>query len=109
MQERDLLARSDEQQSVGLGGGADDLRQQLRRGDPDRQRQADLLANRGAQPCRDLKRRTGDLLQATNVEEGLVDRQAFDNRRGFVEEREHGAACLDVGLKARCDDDRLRT
>ncbi len=49
-----------------------------------------------------------DAPEAADVEEGLVDRDPLDDRRGLVEDLEDRAAGLDVGLKARPHDDRLR-
>ena len=76
--------------------------------DPDRDRQADLLEHLAPQPHGDLGRRARDSLHPAHVEEGLVDRQPFDQRRGVVEDAEHRLARLGVGRHARRDDDRVR-
>ena len=54
------------------------------------------------------KRRAGDRLQAADVEERLVDRDALDGRGGLLEDRLHRLARLDVGRESRRHDDRLR-
>ena len=48
VEERELSVRRDEQQSVGLRDGARDLREELRPGDADRDRQTDALAHRAS-------------------------------------------------------------
>ena len=108
VQELELAVRRHQQQTVRLGHAACDLRQELRSRDPDRDRQPDALAYGLAEPRRDLERRAGEPAQAADVEERLVDRQAFHERRRVVEHPVHGLARLRVGGHARPHDDRAR-
>ena len=48
VEEVELAVRRDEQQPVGLGDGARDLREELRPGDADRDRETDALAHRAS-------------------------------------------------------------
>ena len=108
MQELEFAVGLDQQQPVGLGDTARDLRQELGAGDADRDRQADPLAHLGSQPAGDVDRFSGDPPQAAHVEEGLVDRQPLDDRRRVVEHLEHRLAGLRVGLEAGRHDDEIR-
>ncbi len=107
VEEGPLAARRHDQQAVRLGDGAGHLGEELGRRHAHRDRQPHLLAHAPAQVRRDLGRRARDPLEPAHVEEGLVDRQALDERRGPLEDPEHGPAGLDVGRPARLDDDRL--
>ncbi len=62
-----------QQQSVGLGLLAGDLRQELGAGDADRDGQPDVDADALPQLRRDLHRRARHPAQPAHVEEGLVD------------------------------------
>ncbi len=108
VQELELLPRRDVAQAVRLGDLGGHLGEELRPRDPDRDRETHLLAHPLTQPHRDLHRRSGDGRQAADVQERLVDRDAFDVRRGVVEDREHGLAGLDVVLEPGRHHDRLR-
>lgn len=66
--------------SVGLAPGARDLRKELRARDTDRDRQPRLGAHPFAQARRDLGGRAGQAAQPAHLEEGLIDRQPFDER-----------------------------
>jgi len=55
-----------------------------------------------------LDRCPRDLGQAAHLEERLVDRQAFDERRGVLEHLEHSFARVDVRGEVRFDDDGPR-
>ena len=94
VQERQLPVGRYQQQPVGLGLLAGDLGQELGAGDADGDRQADAVADLGAQPRGDLDRRARHPAQPDDVEEGLVDRQRFDHGRGVVEHLEHRVAGL---------------
>ena len=59
-----------------------------------------------AQRGGDVHRRAGDAPQPADVEEGLVDRDALDERGRVLEHGEHGLARLGVGLEAGRHDDR---
>ncbi len=61
-----------------------------------------------SQPHRDLDRRARTPPQPADVEERLVDRDALDERRGVLEDREHRLARLDVRVEPRRHHDRLR-
>ena len=52
--------------------------------------------------------RAGDPPQPADVEERLVDREPFDQRRGVVEHLEHRLARLGVGRHPRLHHDRVR-
>ena len=87
----------DHEQPVGLGHAAGHLGQVLGGGHAHRDRQADPLADLTPQAHRDLRRRPRDPLHPADVEEGLVDREPLDQRRGPLEDVEHRPAGLDVG------------
>ena len=108
VQELQLGVGRDDQQAVGLGDAARHLGEELGPGDPDRDRKADLLQELPAQSHRDLGRRARDPPQPTDVQEGLVDREPFDERRRVVEHLEHRLACPAIGIHPRTNDDRLR-
>ena len=94
MQERQLPVRWHQQQPVGFRLLAGHLGQELGARDADGDRQADAVADLCPQPGGDLDRRARHPAQAGHVEEGLVHRQRFDDRRGVVEHLEHGVAGL---------------
>ena len=108
VEERQLPVRRHHEQAVGLGDGARHLGEELGARNPDRDRQADLLEHLAPQPHGDLGRGARDSLHSAYVEEGFVDRQSFDQRRGVFEDAEHRFARLGVGRHARRDDDRVR-
>ena len=108
MEEGELSVRRDEQQPVGLRDGARDLREELRPGDADRDRQTDALAHRASKPLGDLDGLTGDPAHAAHVEERLVDRQSLDERRDVVEDPVGRLARRGVGVHPRRNDDRVR-
>ena len=86
---------------------ARDLREELRSGDTDRDRQPDLVEHPPPEPRRDLGRRAREPLEAAHVEERLVDREPLDERRRVLEHLEHGLARLRVRRHPRRDDDRV--
>jgi hypothetical protein len=108
VQERELAVGRDEEQPVRFRDGAGDLGEELRARDPDGDRQADLLADSRLQSRRDLERRPGDALHAVDVEERLVDRQPFDERRRILEDTVERLARLRVRAHARPHHDRVR-
>jgi hypothetical protein len=69
---------------------------------------ADALADRDAEPRRDLRWGARDPLHAAHVDERLVDREAFHDRRRVVEDGEELAARRRIRRHARRDDDRVR-
>ncbi len=99
------VGRHDEQ-AVGLGDPARDLREELGARDADGDAQPDPFEHVAAQPRRDLDRRARDAGQAADVEERLVDREPLDERRRVGEHLEHRLARLGVGRHARRHDDR---
>ena len=107
VEKRQLAVGRHHEQAVGLGDAAGHLGEELGSRHADRDRQADLLEHLAPQPHGDLGRRARDPLQPAHVEEGLVDRQPFDQRRRVLEHPEHGLARLGVGRHARRDDDRV--
>jgi hypothetical protein len=108
VQERELPVGRDEQQPVGLRDAARDLREELRSRDPDRDREPDFLCDSLSQSLGDLERRAEAALHAAHVEERLVDRKPFDERRGVVEDAEDVLARCGVGVEARRHDARVR-
>ena len=75
---------------------------------PDRDREPDLVAHLPAQPLRDHVGRSREPLEAADVEERFVDRDALDERRRVLEDGEHGLARVRVGGHPRGDDDGMR-
>ncbi len=108
MKERELLFGRNHEKPVGLGDAACDLREELGAGDANGDRKADALEDPGAKADCDLGRRSRQPAEATDVEKGLVDRDAFDERRRVVEHLEHGLAGFGVRVHAGRDHDRLR-
>jgi hypothetical protein len=100
VQEVQLLAGPDLEQAVRFSHCTRDLRQELGAGDADGDRQADLVPDGQAELSRDVPGRAANFVQAGDVEEGLVDRDAFDQRGGVPEDVEHGAAGLGVRMHA---------
>ena len=109
VQEGQFAVGRDQQQPVGLGLLAGDLRQELGAGDADGDGQPDVDADPLPQLRRDLHRRARHPCQPTHVEEGLVDRQRFDEGSGVAEHLEHRGAGLRVRRHARWHDDGVRT
>ena len=105
MEEGQFAIAGHDEQPVGLGHGAGDLGQELGAGDADADRQAHPFAHRAAQTDGDLRRRARRAPQPAHVEERLVDRDAFDERRRVVEHLEHRLAGGGVGGQVRFDED----
>ena len=108
VKELQLLAGRHHEQPVRLGHAARDLGQELRAGHADRDREPDLVVDPAPQPCRDLLRRSRDVVEPPHVQERLVDGQPLDERGRVLEDREHRLARLDIGGHPRLDDDRVR-
>ena len=108
MQERQLAFGRHDEQTVGLGDAARDLREELRPRDAHGQREPDLLEHPAPQASGDLHRCAGDPFHSSHVEERFVDRQPLDERRHVVKDPIHGLARLGVGREARWHHDRLR-
>jgi hypothetical protein len=108
VEEGQLVGRRDHQQAVGLGHLAGHLGQELGARHAHRDREPHPLAHLAPQPGGDVGRRPGQAPQAADVEEGLVDRQGLDQRRGVVEDGERGLAGLRVGRHPRRDHHRRR-
>ena len=105
VEEGDLVLGRDEEEPVRLSDGACDLREVLCAGDPDRHREPEALADGAAEPDGDLLGGAGDPLHAANVEEGFIDRQPLDGRRGVLEEGVERSARLGVGSHPGRHDD----
>ena len=106
MQELELALGRHDEQAVGLGRAARDLREDLRPRDADAERQPGLLAHLAAQPRGDLGRRAAPR-RVTSRNASSIDRGSTTGaqRRKIVEHRPAG---LDVRPPARVDDDRVR-
>ena len=107
VQELALARGRDQQQPVGLRRPARHLRQRLRPRDPHGHREADPLARPAPQGGGDLRGRARDPLEPADVEEGLLERQPLDHRRGLGEELEQLLAGAHVGREPGRDDDRV--
>ena len=107
MEEVELGLRRHDEKPVGLGNAARHLGQELRPRHPDGDREADLLEDRAPQPRRDLGWRAGNALEASHVEERLVDGQSLDERRGVLEHAVDRLAGFRVDRHARRNDDRV--
>ncbi len=108
MEERQLVGGRNDEEAVGLGDAARDLREELRPRHADRDTQADLLEHSLPQPRRDLGGCSGEALEAADVEERLVDRHSLDERRRVLEQREHRLARFRVRRHAGLDPHRVR-
>ena len=109
MEEVELAVGGDDQHSVGLCDAARDLREELRAGDPDGDRQPDLARTPvPAVACAISSRRAREASQPSDVEERFVDRDALDEGRGVVEDLEHRLARLGVRGEAGRDLDQVR-
>jgi hypothetical protein len=107
MEEVELLTGRHVQEPVGLGHAARHLRDDLRRRDADRQREAELLTDGLLEACGDLERRPGDPLQPAHVEERLLEPHALDDRGRVTKHVEQRLARLDVRIEPGRDDDQL--
>ena len=107
VEERELFTDRDDEQAIGFAHGARHLRQELRPRDAHGDGDADLLSDRLPQSGADLRRGARDPPQSADVEERLVDRESFDERRRVPEDREHRLARLRVRLHPRTHDDGL--
>ncbi len=96
------------QQPVGLGNAARHFGEELGAGHSDRDGQPDLVENPAPQAASRSPSGFPKSAQATYIEEGLIDRNPFDQRRGVVENLEHRLACLRVGGDPGLDHDRMR-
>ena len=105
VEEGQLAVGRHDEEAVRLRDPARHLRQELRPGDADGDGKPDPLADVPAQPHGDLRGGARQPLEAADVEERLVDREALDDRRCVVEDPEHLLARLGVGGHAGRDDD----
>ena len=87
--------------AVGLGQIRGDLGHELHGCDPGRGRQADLVADPGADPARDVGAASEQGPRGAHVQEGLVQRQPLHQGRVGAEDLEHPLAGLGVGGEAR--------
>ena len=108
MEERPLGGGRHDEKAVGLRDTARDLRQELRACHSHRDREADAVEDGASQAVRDLRRSPRDPLEPADVQERLVDRDGFHERRHVVENGEDGLARIRVRVHPRRDDDRVR-
>ena len=104
----ELAVGRHDQEPVRLRHAARDLREELRPRDADGDRKTDLVEHAPPQPHGDLAREARDPLQPAHVEERLVDREPFDERRRVLEHGKDRLARIRVGRHARRHDGRLR-
>ncbi len=109
VQERQLTVGRHHEETVGFRHTARDLREELRARDADRDREPDLLEHVASKRSRDLRGRAGHAPEATDIEEGLVDREPFHEWGRVLEHLEHGFARVGVRAHPGIDDDRVRT
>ena len=102
MEEGELAVGRHDQQPVGLGDAARDLREELGARDADGDRQAHLLADGGAQPRGDRGRacRRSRSMPRTSRNASSID-SALDDRRRVGEDVEHRPAGRGVGRHPR--------
>src|ERR671918_99777 len=86
MEKSQLAVRRHDEKAVRLRHAACNLGQEFGPRHTHRDRQADLLPDLRPQASGDLNGSARDPLQSANVEERLVDRQPFDERRRAVED-----------------------
>ncbi len=108
MQEGQLGARCDDQQSVGFADRTRDLGQELAACAAHRDRETDLVADAAADRRGDVLRGPADASEPADTEERLVDADALHDRRRVVEDVEDLAAGLHVGVEPRPDHDGVR-
>ena len=104
-----LLPDRDDDQPVGLGNLRCDLGQVLRAGHADRDGQADLVLDPAANRRRNADGRTEQGDRASDVEERLVNRDAFNQRREVVKDRHDLIAEALVLVKVAADEAQGRT
>ena len=109
VEELELAAGGDLGEAVRLVHAAGDLGQELHGADADRAGQGGLREHGRADRLGGGARRPPQTLGAGEVDEGLVDRQTFHQRREALEDLEHLRRGRGVGLVPRMHDDRLRT
>jgi hypothetical protein len=78
VEERHDVGYGDDEQAVRLGQRRGELRDELRRGDPDRAGHALLIGDGVAQRGGDERRRTEPTLGGGHVEEGLIEGERLD-------------------------------
>ena len=105
VEEGEARGRRHDEQAVRLRHAARHLGQELRPRDADGDRQADLVEHAPTKLGGNLGGRACDALQSTNIEEGLVDREPFDERGRVLEDGEDGLARVAVGRHPRRHDD----
>src|SRR5262249_14410264 len=93
------------EQAVWLREVARDLRDQLHRRDPDRDREPGLGAHRLAQAAPGLGRRAEEARGPGEVEEGLVEREPFDERREAAEDLEDALGLARVAAHVAAQED----
>jgi hypothetical protein len=109
VEKRQLAVGRDHEQPVRLRYAAGHLGEELGPGHPDGDGQANALEDLTPQSHGDIRWRAGDPPQPSDVEERLVDRQPFDQRRRLLEDLIHRLARLGVGRHPRLDHERVGT
>jgi len=108
VEEIQLAVDRHHEQPVRLRDSAGHLGEELRPSNSDRHGKPDALENIRPQPDGDLQRSARDPSQPPDIEERLVDREAFYERRRVIEHLEQLFAGLAVRIHPRADDDRVR-
>ncbi len=109
VKEGQLFAGWHHQKTVGFGHCARHLCQELGAGNPDRDRQPDLLQDSAPQSGRDLDGGARNPAQSPDIEKGLIDGQPLDQRRRVVKQIKDRLACFGVGRDPGRDNDGMRT
>ena len=109
MEEGQLALRRHDEHAVRLRERAGHLREELRAGDADADRQPDALADRAAEANGDLCRCAGDSFHAPDVEERLIDRESLDEWSRVVEDGVQRLARFRVGRHPWPNDNGLGT
>ena len=107
MQELEFFIGWNLQQPIGFGHPAGHLGQELGSRDADRDLQPDLVQHPLAQPDGNVNRAARHPAQASDVKEGLVDRQPLDQWCGLREHFEDRPAGRGVGRESRRYHDRV--
>ena len=109
VQELKLGRRIDDAHAVGLCHLRGNLGEMFGAGDADRDRQAELVAHTAADDLGDRRRRPEQMLGSSHVCEGLIDRDALDQRRVVVEHADRRVAEPLIFLEVAADEQQLRT
>ena len=109
VQEFELCIGRNLQQPIGFRHSTGHLGEELGAGDANGDVESHFVAYPLTQPDGDVDRRARNTTQATDIQKGLVDREALDQRRRLFEHVEDRSARRGVGRESRLDHDGLRT